>query len=68
MNETENNNLVTRANLISETDVVMGTISARNDVDCFNMAIPVMAKVHPILWYLIQVISSMSSTEKNGTD
>ena len=37
MNETENNNLVTRANLISETDVVMGTISARNDVDCFKV-------------------------------
>ena len=37
MNETENNNLRTNADLISDSDTVTGILSAKNDVDCFKV-------------------------------
>ncbi len=37
MNETENNNLRTNADLISDNDTVTGILSSRNDVDCFKV-------------------------------
>lgn len=37
MNESENNNLRTNANLISDSDTVTGILSSKNDVDCFKV-------------------------------